>query len=410
MMQSRKWWVAPAFALGLLFLSAGWGGRAIAQDNPAGGPEDNLPPQAVPEPRAQAPSAKPATVRGTVLDGNGRPFAMVDIIFKNTTTGQAVDALTDGQGRYTRSLPPGNYTVQLLQEKQVMYEENMVFSAGQTSNTDFDFRAIKAKEASDAAATEKANADAKAKFAAMKVHFDAGLTALQQEKDAKAQLDKSPKDAALQSQVDTAGAQAASELQQALEGTADTDPNRAVVLSRLGDALETDAKYADAADAYQKSVALKPDPGIYNNLGNCLARTGKVDDAKAAYTQAEMLDPMNKAMYLRNFAVGLYNSGQIKQSVEPLQEATTADPNSAQAWYLLGAALVNTMDFKQEGDKVVPVMQPGTVEAYQHAIQLDPNGPYGAQAKQGLEALQAMGLGIDTKLTQPSQSNNNKKK
>jgi cytochrome c-type biogenesis protein CcmH/NrfG len=112
---------------------------------------------------------------------------------------------------------------------------------------------------------------------------------------------------------------------------------------------------------------------------------------------------MNTAMYWRNFSIGLYNSGRIKESVDPLKKATAADPKNAQAWYLLGAALVNTMDFKQEGDKMVPVMQPGTQEAYQNAIQLDPNGPWGNQAKQGLEALQAMGVGIDTKVnTRPA--------
>ena len=69
---------------------------------------------------------------------------------------------------------------------------------------------------------------------------------------------------------------------------------------------------------------------------------------------------------------------------------------------------MNTMDFKQEGDKLVPVLQPGTQEAYQKAIELDPNGTWGAQAKQGLEALQAMGVGIDTKVnTRPA---NQKKK
>ena len=67
---------------------------------------------------------------------------------------------------------------------------------------------------------------------------------------------------------------------------------------------------------------------------------------------------------------------------------------------LRSLSVVNTMDFKQDGDKLIPIMQPGTVEAYQKAIQLDPNGPYGAQVKQGLDALQAMGLGIDTKAGQ----------
>jgi hypothetical protein len=56
------------------------------------------------------------------------------------------------------------------------------------------------------------------------------------------------------------------------------------------------------------------------------------------------------------------------------------------------------MGFKQEGDKVIPILQPGTIEAYQKCIELDPNGPYGAQAKQGLEQLQAMGFGIETKV------------
>jgi tetratricopeptide (TPR) repeat protein len=128
-----------------------------------------------------------------------------------------------------------------------------------------------------------------------------------------------------------------------------------------------------------------------------------VDEALAAYQKAIELDPTNTAVYWRNFAVGLYNSGRIKESLEPLKKATEADPNNAQAWYLLGAALVNTMEFKTEGDKVTPVMQPGTVEAYQKAIALDPQGPYGAQAKDGLEALQAMGIGIDTRVNQRQQ-------
>jgi hypothetical protein len=72
---------------------------------------------------------------------------------------------------------------------------------------------------------------------------------------------------------------------------------------------------------------------------------------------------------------------------------------------------VNTMEFKQEGDKMVPVLQPGTQEAYQKAIALDPTGVWGAQAKQGLEALQAMGLGIDTKVnTRQANQQQQKKK
>jgi tetratricopeptide (TPR) repeat protein len=254
----------------------------------------------------------------------------------------------------------------------------------------------------DEAAAKKAADEVKAKFAAMKGHFDAGTAALEQAKGVRAQMDKLPKDqqASMQGQLDMTAGTAITELQAALEGTADTDSNHPLVLAKLGEAYEADGKYTEAADAYQKAVAVKPDPAYYNNLGNCLARLGKTDEATAAYQQAIMLDPMNTAMYWRNLSVGLYNTGKIKESLDPLHKATDADPKSAQAWYLLGAALVFTMEFKQDGDKLVPVMQPGTMEAYQKAIDLDPNGPYGAQAKQGLEALQAMGIGIDTKAGQ----------
>jgi hypothetical protein len=65
---------------------------------------------------------------------------------------------------------------------------------------------------------------------------------------------------------------------------------------------------------------------------------------------------------------------------------------------LLGASLVGAMETKKVGDKLEFIVQPGTVEAYQKAVELDPNGPYGAQAKQGLEALAQIAPGIDTKV------------
>jgi len=352
---------------------------------------------------AAAQSTAPAKVHGAISDVQGTPTPGIVLTFRNTTTSQTFDVTSDSGGRYMRTgLPPGNYTISLKQKAETIYEQVVVLAPGQDLPLDFNFKELQAKQSADAAQAETKAAEARAKFAAMKGHFDAGTAALEQAKQARTQLDKSPKDAALQSQLDTTSATAITELKAAVDGTPDDSPNRHIVLAKLGDAYETDAKYGDAADAYGKAIALHPDAGYYNNEGNCLARTGKVDDALVAYQKAIELDPTNTAMYWRNFAVGLYNTGRIKESVDPLRKATEADPKSAQAWYLLGAALVNTMEFKQDGDKVIPVMQPGTIEAYQKAIDLDPNGPYGAQAKQGLEALQAMGVGINTKLNQPT--------
>ena len=354
---------------------------------------------------------KPAKIHGQIFDVSGNPFGGVVVSVRNSTTGQSTDLTADSQGRYrSGNLAAGTYSIDIKVQGKSAYSQIVQLAAGQDTQQDFNFKELQTQQSEQAAEAAKKNEEAKAKFAAMKQHFDAGTAALEQAKQTRAQIDKMPKDqqAASQGQLEQADSTAVNELNAALEQTSETDPNRNIVLARLGEAYEIGNKYSDAAGAYAKAAALKPDPSYYNNLGNSLARTGKTDDALAAYQKAIELDPMNTAMYWRNFAIGLYNSGRIKESVDPLKKATEADPKNAQAWYLLGAALVNTMDFKQEGDKMVPVLQPGTQEAYQKAIELDPNGPWGAQSKQGLEALQAMGLGIDTKVnTRPT---NQKKK
>ncbi|HZV58721.1 MAG TPA: hypothetical protein VFF42_00165, partial [Candidatus Eremiobacteraceae bacterium] len=60
--------------------------------------------------------------------------------------------------------------------------------------------------------------------------------------------------------------------------------------------------------------------------------------------------------------------------------------------------LVGAMETKQVGNKLEVIIQPGTVEAYQKAVELDPDGPWGQQAKQGLEGLKAIAPGIETKV------------
>ena len=363
--------------------------------------------------RAQAQAAvdpnAPATVTGEMRDVGGNLSANVTVTFVNSTTKQSFDTITDGRGVFRRGgLPAGNYSVTFTFNRQVVYETVLVLSAGQQATMNVNFQELQAKQTADAEDAARKAAEAREKFAQMKVRFDAGNTALEAAKVTRAEMDKLPRaqQASLQGQLNQNADTAVTEFNAALEGMTPTDANRGILLARMGEAYELTQKYTEAAGAYQQAVAARPDPAFYNNLGNSLARTGKVDDALAAYQKAIELDPTNTAMYWRNFAVGLYNSNRIKESVEPLKKATEADPKSAQAWYLLGAALVYTMDYKQEGDKTIPIIQPGTIEAYQKAIALDPTGPYAAQAKDGLDALQAMGVGIDTKVNQRPANNN----
>src|SRR6267154_2537039 len=116
------------------------------------------------------------------------------------------------------------------------------------------------------------------------------------------------------------------------------------------------------------------------------------------YTKSAELDPPNAATAWRNFGISLYNANRLGDAVEPFKKSAELDPKNAQTWYLLGASLVFKMTTKKVGDREVVQFAPGTIEAYQKAVELDPTGTWGQQAKQGLEQLQLMAPGIDTKV------------
>ena len=229
------------------------------------------------------------------------------------------------------------------------------------------------------------------KFQGMKQHFDAGVALLAQVNQAKADLAKAPADQrdALKTQVADLSGKAVTELEAAKSAAPEKDPNLHLIWARLGDAYEAAGRADDAANAYKQAVALKPTAAYYNNLGGILGRAGKIQDAMDAYQKSAELDPPNAAQAWRNAGITLYNAGKMKEAVEPLKKATEIDPKSAQAWYLLGASLVGAMEYKQVGDKMQVVVQPGTVEAYQKAVELDPNGPYGAAGQAGARRARA---------------------
>ena len=339
---------------------------------------------------------------GTVLDTTGKPYADVTLSIKNTDTNKSSDVKTDAKGHYSLTgVTGGTYNIDVKVKDQVIYQAGFKISSGTSPTFDINLKDIMEKDKGAAAEAEKKRSEAEQQFSELKTHYDAGLHAIDAMKAAQVQLATTPKDqqGPIQDQITQAGSTAVTELSAAQDLMKPEDPNRAIILSRLGEAYESMSKWQDAADTYQKSIAMKPDVAAnYNNLGNDLAKLGKIDDARAAYQKYVDLNPTDAALAWRNFGIVLYNSNRMKEAIEPLQKATTLDPKNATAWLLLGIAMVNTMEFKTEGDKITPIMQPGTIEAYQHAIDLDPNGPIGAQAKAGLESLQQMGVGITTKV------------
>jgi tetratricopeptide (TPR) repeat protein len=351
-------------------------------------------------PRAAAQDGK---VAGTMIDFDGKPWADLPIKLRSDQ-GTVQETKTDSSGKYQFiNLRPGKYSVivQPPQTKEPFTIGVEVHGSNDTPPVNLNFKEILEKQNPEAAAQIKKQQEDKAKFSGMKQHFEKGVALLEQERTAKADLTKAPADQkdAAKAKVMELSNQAIAEFQEAQKAAPEKDPNLHLFWARLGEAYDLAGRNDDAINAYQQAVTAKPDnAGYYNNLGNVLARAGKIDEAKAAYSKSAELDPANAGMAWRNFGISLYQVGRMTDAVEPLQKATAADPKNPQGWYLLGACLVASADYKQVGDKMEVTLKPGTVEAYQKAIDLDPNGPYGQQAKQGLEAVQQMTGGIETRV------------
>ena len=341
-------------------------------------------------------------IRGQILDVTGKPWAELGIQAVSDQ-GAKSDTKTDKDGNYVfRNLRAGVYTVYVqLPPPNQPYPAKCQVTGGTEAKVDLNFKDIASKQGAEYQEAAKKAEEAKTKFEGMKGHFTAGMALLEQEKAAKAELQKAAadqRDAAKQKLNDLSN-QAAAEFQAAQKAAPEKDSNLHKIWARLAEAYDTAGRNEEAAQAYQQAIAAKPDePGYYNNMGNVLARAGKIEEAKAAYTKSAELDPPNAAGAWRNFGISLYNANRLADAIEPLQKATELDPKSAQAWYLLGASLLMKMTTKKVGDREEVQLAPGTVEAYQKAEELDPNGPWGQQAKQGLTDLKALGAGIEMKV------------
>lgn len=341
------------------------------------------------------------SISGQIMDITGKPWPDMGI---QAVSDQGVKAetKTDSNGKYSvRNLRAGVYTVSIiLPAPNKPFEVQCRVQGGSDVKVDVNFKDVIAKQGAEAQEAIKKQEEEKQKFQNMKGHFDAGVALLDQVKQAKADLGKAPADQrdALKQQLADLSTKAVTELEGAKAAAPEKDPNLHLIYARLADAYDAAGRTDDAIAAYKQAIEFKPTAAYYNNLGGIEGRAGKIDEATAAYQKSAELDPVNAAQAWRNFGITLYNASRLKEAVDPLKKSTALDPKNAQGWYLLGAALVGSMETKKVGDKLEFVIQPGTVEAYQKAVELDPNGTYGAQAKQGLDALQQIAPGIEMKV------------
>jgi tetratricopeptide (TPR) repeat protein len=350
-------------------------------------------------------------ITGEIIGLDGNPFPNVTVTIKNDT-GRTFTTKTDKSGKFVQvGVPDGVYTVTLTspQLPQGFSTQFQATSNPQPWN-------INLKEiAASSGATAKASADAAA-FKNMKAHFDAATAAMADADTLHKQLAAATADqkADLNSKLNADYQTALTEYTAAEQGiTAKDTTNHALVWASIGRVDDLTGKFDDSATAYQKAIDLKPAADYYSDLSTSLVNAGaaqhdpavlqqKVTDASAACEKAIGLDPTTAAATgercYKNMGIVLSNKGDLQQAIDPLKKATTTNPKDAQAWFLLGSAYAGSVQSKTEGNKEVYNFDPGTGDALQHCIDLDPSGPLGAQCKEVLDGVNAMGGGVSTKV------------
>jgi tetratricopeptide (TPR) repeat protein len=343
------------------------------------------------------------TVKGVCRDAEGKPIADAVIVWANQENGQKYTLKTDKKGAYF-SLgisPSRDYTVTLYRNaedakanKELLHFGKVPVSLDETE-LDFDLKKEAEAQAKGTGLTpeqikqmqeaqEKAkkenntvkalNEKIVAANTAMKAgDFDTAITTLTEA-----------------TQVDATRDILWAQLADAYRGSAAKQTDSAEKKKRLEEAT---ADYGKAIDIKQKAVdagTKKPEDAkqlaaYYNNLGEAAAKSGKVDEAVKAYTQAAQVNPEGAAGYYYNAGAVLTNAGKVDDAIAAFDKCIAADPTRADAYYQKGVNLIGKASL--QGDKMVAPA--GTADAFNKYLELQPTGPYADVAKQMLASIGA---------------------
>ena len=340
------------------------------------------------------------TVRGVCKDMEGKPIAGAVVEWTKTDTGTKFVMKTNNKGEYfSLGITPGTYLVRLIVDGKEMYHFGNVPVGTDEKDLDFDMAKEQAQGTGLSAEQLKQQQEQSAKASK-----ENNLIKSLNEKiaGAKQQIDAGNYDAAVASLTEATQMDPSRDLLWAKLGEANL-----IAGNKLPDASEKSKHYGDATTDYEKALDLKQkamdaDPKqktadatkimaqYYNNLGQAQAKSGKVDDAMKSYTQAAELDPTGAGQYYYNLGATLINSGKSDDAIGAFDKAIAADPNKADAYYQKGVCLVGKATTDKDG-KVTPV--PGTVEAFNKYLELQPNGPNAEAAK---SMLQYIGSTVET--------------
>jgi tetratricopeptide (TPR) repeat protein len=340
-----------------------------------------------------------ATVKGVCKDVEGNPIVDGIVLFVSQTTGQKYQLKTNKKGEYySLGLTSGTYNVTL-------YKDADDFKAGKELDRVANFPVALAENTLD--------------FDLKKEKAAQGQTMTPEQAKQIQEVEKAKKEnttiKALNDKIVAANtAMKAGDYDGAintLNEATQIDPARDLIWAQLADAYrgsglkqtdpaEKSKRLQEAVADYQKAIELKqkamesgtkkPEDtkqlaAYYNNLGEAAGKAGKVDEALKAYTLAAQVNPDGAAGYYYNAGAVLTNAGKIDDAIGAFDKCIAADPNKADAYYQKGVNMIGKATL--QGDKMVA--PPGTAEAFQKYLELQPAGPYADVAKQMLASIGA---------------------
>ena len=342
------------------------------------------------------------TVKGVCKDAQGAPLVDAVVVYQNLDNGQKYTLKTNKKGEYfSLGIAGGSYLVSLyksaddVKDNKEMFHFNKFQVALDENTLDFDMK----KQMEDQAK-------------------GAGLSP-EEAKKVQEQQEKQKKEVntvkSLNEKLNAAKtASDAGDFETAVATLTEAnqmDPTRDLIWFKLGDAYrnaglkqtdtgERQKRLDSSVDAYKKAIDMKKaiaddkDPNkakilasYYNNLGDAYGkhRPAMVDDAVSAYEQAAQADPAGAAGYYFNSGAVLTNAGQAEKAIVSFDKSIAADPTRADAYYQKGVNMLGKATL--QGDKMIA--PPGTAEAFQKYLELQPTGQLADAAKQMLASIGA---------------------
>lgn len=324
--------------------------------------------------------------RGKVTKNN-QPANNLHVICTDPRTGRQFKTKTDKNGEFViNGLQPGAYVIEVMgDKKEVLYSKtsgvgadvtdlpidlsNPAASGGTAGGQPFaEGQKNHKKLTKEEQAAQKADA---AKLTAMNGLIQQAQTAMQ--------------------------AQNWAEAETALKQLIADDPNttRWEFYKALGDSQRNEQHPQDAIQSYEKGIQVatavasgtapkdphnpNPDPArakagagqMLNAEGGIYVQMNNNDKAIAVFKRAAEVDP-NPGMAYYNLCAMEFNSAKYDDAADACGKSVAADPSRADAWFFQGAAL-------SKAGKGAAAAQ-----ALNKYLQLDPNGPHAAEAKQML--------------------------